>query len=156
MSAILSDPLLCLRPMCRRDLSRVVEVEQAAYAHPWTERIFLDCLRVGYGCWVYSLGPRLIGHGVMSVAVGECHILNLCVHPDWQGQGLGRRILRHMLNNGRQRHADTAFLEVRASNQAALRLYGTEGFNELGRRKGYYPAGEQRREDALILAKSLL
>lgn len=155
MSTILSNPLLCLRPMSRGDLAKVVAVEEVAYSYPWTEQIFHDCLRVGYGCWVYSLDTELIGHGVISMAVGECHILNLCIHPDWQGQGLGRSLLQRMLNSAQQSHTSTAFLEVRASNLAAIHLYIGEGFNELGRRKGYYPAGN-RREDALILAKSLL
>ncbi len=154
MSAVLKDPLLRLRPMVEDDLEAVMAVEEAGYSHPWTLGIFRDCLQVGYCCWVYQLDEHIIGHGVMSVAAGECHILNVCVHPRWQGQGLGRRILQRLLNIGRQHHADTAFLEVRTSNRAAIDLYLSSGFNEVGLRKGYYP-GAHGREDALVFARDL-
>jgi len=154
MSAVIKHPLLRLRPMSEEDVEAVLGVERAAYAHAWTEGIFRDCLRVGYCCWVCLLDGMAIGHGVISVAAGECHVLNVCVHPQWQGQGIGRKILRHMLDLGRRHQADTAFLEVRASNQAAITLYLSEGFSEVGCRRGYYPDGEGR-EDALVFARDL-
>ena len=154
MSAILRDPLLRMRPMQEADLDAVIEVEKLAYPFPWTKGIFRDCLRVGYCCWVYTLDERVLGYGVMSVVVGEAHILNACIHPEFQGQGLGRRLLQRLLTLARQHRADTAFLEVRASNQAAIRLYQDLGFNEIGLRRAYYP-GKKGREDAVVLALSL-
>ena len=91
----------------------------------------------------------------MSFGAGEAHILNLCVSPVDQHKGLGRRLLRHLLEVAGERRTETVFLEVRASNKFANSLYQSEGFNEIGRRNGYYPA-ENRREDALVFAKSLL
>ena len=91
----------------------------------------------------------------MSAAVGECHLLNLCVHPDWQGRGLGRRLLLRLFAIGKANNADTAFLEVRASNRRAIALYESEGFCEIGLRRGYYPAGDKR-EDAIVMARPLL
>ncbi len=155
MNAVLKDPLLRLRPMSEEDVEAVIEVERAAYPYPWTAGIFQDCLRVGYCCWVYVLDDMPVGHGVISIAAGECHILNVCVHPQWQGQGLGRKMLRHMLNLGRRHRADTAFLEARASNASAIGLYHAEGFNEVGRRRDYYPH-DKGHEDALVFAKNLL
>lgn len=140
--------------MRENDLPAVMGVERAAYPHPWTEGIFRDCLRVGYACWVMERGDELIGHGVVSVAAGECHILNLCVHPDWQRRQLGRKMLRRLLAHARRSGADTAFLEVRASNRAALALYAAEGFCEIGVRRGYYPA-TRGREDAIVMGKPL-
>jgi ribosomal-protein-alanine N-acetyltransferase len=90
----------------------------------------------------------------MSVAVGEAHVLNLCVHPAWQCNGIGRRLMSRMLALARQHRADTAFLEVRESNEQALGLYRSLGFNEVSRRRGYYPA-RNGREDAIVLARSL-
>jgi ribosomal-protein-alanine N-acetyltransferase len=90
----------------------------------------------------------------MSVAVGEAHILNLCVAPAWQGEGLGRRLLERLLGVARQHHADTAYLEVRMSNDKAIALYESVGFREIGRRRGYYPH-QVGREDALVYAKTL-
>jgi ribosomal-protein-alanine N-acetyltransferase len=154
MNAILRDPTLSLRPMTEGDLEAVAQMESRSYAFPWTQDIFRDCLRVGYCCRVCMLGQRLIGYAIMSVAVGESHLLNICVDPEFQGQRLGRRILERMLNLAKQRGADTAFLEVRPSNRAAVALYHSLGFNEIGLRRGYYPAA-QGREDALVLACAL-
>jgi ribosomal-protein-alanine N-acetyltransferase len=154
MSAVVKEPGLALRPMRDVDLPAVIAVETAAYAYPWTEGIFRDCLRVGYCCWVAAIGREVVGHGVMSVAAGECHILNVCVHPDWQGRQLGRKVLRRLLAIARSHNADTAFLEVRPSNLPAIALYNAEGFCEVGVRRGYYPAS-QGREDAVIMARSL-
>ncbi|MFZ1537272.1 MAG: ribosomal protein S18-alanine N-acetyltransferase [Chromatiaceae bacterium] len=148
-------PGLTFRPMADEDMTAVMAVEVAGYSHPWSLDIFRDCLRAGYHCWVLQVGDRLVGHGVMSVAVGECQILNLCVHPDWQGRQLGRRLLRRLLAIAHQCQADTAFLEVRRSNHAAIHLYQAEGFCETGLRRNYYPKG-QGREDAIIMAKPLL
>mgnify|MGYP001590331421 FL=1 len=155
MSAVLQDPLPFIRSMRAEDLSTVIQVETAAYAYPWSEGIMRDCLRVGYSCWVCELGNDLVGHAVMSIAVGEAHLLNICVGPGWQGRGLGRRLLRRMLRIARERDADTMFLEVRVSNDAAQGLYEAEGFAEVGRRRDYYPA-RYGREDAIVYAKAIL
>jgi len=155
MSAAVIDPTLAFRPMVVADLAGVLRVEQAAYTYPWTESIFRDCLHVGYSCWVADCGGYLVGHGLMSAAAGECHILNLCVHPDWQRRRIGRTLLRRLLALGRRREADTAFLEVRPSNAAAMALYLSEGFGEVGRRRGYYPTPAGGKEDAIIMAKPL-
>ena len=117
---------IALRQMQPDDLPTVLAVERAAYPTPWSEGIFRDCLRVGYCCLVAEDDDVLIGHAIMMVAAGECHVLNLCIHPERQGRGLGRRILRRMLALARRREADTAFLEVRASNTAAIALYESE------------------------------
>ncbi|MGM0412696.1 MAG: GNAT family N-acetyltransferase, partial [Pseudomonadota bacterium] len=83
-----------------------------------------------------------------------CHILNLCTAPARRGQGLGRLLLRALLAEGRLAGAEQAFLEVRPSNTAAVALYQAEGFETVGVREAYYPAGGGR-EDALVLRKDL-
>ena len=90
----------------------------------------------------------------MSVGAGEAHILNVCVHPEYRSRGLGSRLLQRLLTLARKHGADTAFLEVRISNRAALGLYQKLGFNEIGLRRGYYPL-EDGKEDAVLLALSL-
>ena len=81
------------RTMRHSDLDLVVKNEAAAYAHPWTKRIFIDCLRAGYQAWVLANKQEIAAHGVMSVAVEECHLLTLCVHPAFQRMGYGRKLL---------------------------------------------------------------
>lgn len=154
MSAILSSQGGLFRPMFEADLMEIMEIERRAYPHPWTLGILRDCIRVGYSCWIYEADGVIQAYGVMSVAAGEAHILNVCVRPESQGQGLGRKMLVHMIALARRHGADTLLLEVRPSNLAALKLYQELGFNEVGTRKNYYPA-EQGREDALIFALTL-
>ena len=142
--------------MTEEDLPAVMVVELRGYPHPWSEGIFRDCLSSrNYSCWVWELEGELLGHGVMSVAAGEAHILNLCTDPGRQGQGLGRRMLSHLLHLARRRNADVSLLEVRPSNRTAVILYESMGFNEVGRRPDYYPS-EGGREDALLMARTLV
>jgi len=154
MSAVVSLAQPRLRPMQEADIAAALDVERSAYAFPWTRAIFRDCLRVGYSCFVYE-GPRgLMGHGVMSAAAGECHLLNICIHPEYQRRGLGRALIEFLLKLARQKRARVALLEVRISNRAAYTLYTKLGFDEIGVRKAYYPA-RYVREDAIILARDL-
>lgn len=89
----------------------------------------------------------------MTVAAGESHILNICVHADYQSMGLGRCLLEHLIELALERDVNMTFLEVRPSNFAAIKLYLDLGFNEIGTRRNYYPA-KVGREDALVFAKS--
>ncbi len=143
-----------LRPMREADLDAVLEIELRAYPFPWTRGIFLDCLRADYPSWVLQRDGDIIGYGMLSLAAGEAHVLNVCTAPEEQGQGHGRRLLRALLQLVRARGAQRVFLEVRPSNTAAIALYHDEGFNEIGRRPRYYPA-KHGREDALVMAKEL-
>jgi ribosomal-protein-alanine N-acetyltransferase len=153
VSAILKNSH-AVRPMTRTDLAKVMLVELAEYPFPWTERIFADCLRVGYHCWVAEVEEKLIGYGIMSTGAGEAHILNICIGRAFQGKGLGRALLLHLLDEARAIGVDTVFLEVRPSNATALALYDSVGFNCIGTRKDYYPA-KFGREDATLLALTL-
>jgi [ribosomal protein S18]-alanine N-acetyltransferase len=153
-AAVVSTGQPRLRPMREADLNAVIEVERASYEFPWTRAIFRDCLRVGYFCFVYEAPAALVGHGIMSVAAEECHLLNICVHPEHQRHGLGRALVNFLLSFARRKRAQVALLEVRVSNTAAYRLYTQLGFDEIGIRKDYYPA-RYGREDAIILARDL-
>ena len=144
-----------LRPMREDDLDAVMDVERRAYPFPWTRGIFRDCLRAGYPAWVLERGGAILGYAVLSIAAGEPHILNLCAAPEVQREGHGRRLLRALLQVARGHRAERVFLEVRPSNAAAIALYHSEGFNEIGRRPRYYPAFNGR-EDALVMALELL
>ena len=155
MSAVIKEAVLNFRPMVEDDLPRVLTIEESAYKFPWTRIIFQDCLRVGYCSWVLEREQSIIGYGVMSVGVGECHILNLCVQPQSQRSGYGRTILDHLMDLAIKHDAEVAFLEVRPSNKAAKQLYANAGFNEVGVRRNYYPA-RFGREDAVIMARSLI
>ncbi len=143
-----------VRAMTVDDLDAVMAIETAIYDYPWTRGIFRDCLRVGYDCQVDEEDCRLLAYSVLSVAVHEAHVLTVCVHPERQGQGLGRMMMNMMMHKARRAGAETMLLEVRPSNVRAIGLYHSLGFNEVGLRPDYYPAPGGR-EDALIMARSL-
>jgi ribosomal-protein-alanine N-acetyltransferase len=140
--------------MVETDVGGVVTLERASYQFPWSEGIFRDCLRVGYICRVVMSGNRLIGYGVMSVGAGEAHILNLCIDMASRCQGIGRRLLDYLIDRGAVAGMSEAFLEVRPSNTAAIRLYLSLGFEQVGMRRGYYQAIGGR-EDAAVLKLAL-
>lgn len=142
------------RPMTEADLDAVLKIEYAAFSHPWTRGIFADGIK-SYDCWLMFEGSQQVGHGVVNVIIDEAHLLNITVKPESQGRGLGLRLLEHLMDRARELKARECFLEVRASNESAYRLYERYGFNEVGRRRGYYPAVGGR-EDALVMACTLL
>ena len=140
--------------MALADLDRVIENEVRAYAFPWTRGIFVDCLESNYECWVLCSGDRIIGHGILSVAAGDGHLLNVCVCRDEQGSGYGRRLALHMVERAHHKGAAALFLEVRPSNVVAVQLYTSIGFREVGKRKNYYPS-HRGHEDAQVLVLDL-
>ncbi len=147
-------PRMEIRQMTEADVPAVVAVERSSYQFPWSEGIFRDCVRVGYTCRVATIGDIIIGHGIMSVGAGEAHILNLCVGEAFRCRGIGRRLLDFLLDRAAAAGMDEAFLEVRPSNTAAIRLYQSMGFAHVGIRRGYYQAVGGR-EDAAVLKLAL-
>jgi len=144
-----------LRAMRESDLDTVVGIETRAYAFPWSIGIFRDCLNACYPSWLLVQSEIIIGYGIISIAAGEAHILNICIDPEAQGHGHGRRLLRALIRVARNQRAERIYLEVRPSNPRAIALYFDEGFNEIGRRPRYYPAN-MGREDAIVMAMELL
>jgi ribosomal-protein-alanine N-acetyltransferase len=153
MSAAVN-PRTEIRSMQPADLKAIATIERAAYQYPWSLGIFRDCLLAGYHCLVLDVGGSVTGYGIMSIAAGEAHLLNLCVHPHAQRFGYGRRLLNVLLLRAAEADADKVFLEVRPSNEPALRLYRSVGFEQIGIRPAYYQA-DNGREDAVILAATL-
>ena len=142
------------RRMEAADLDAVMAIENAIYAHPWTRGNFSDSLREGYHCWVVEVAAEVIAYGVMIVAVGEAHLLNLSVASHWQRLGRGRELLQFFVKLARDFGGTRMFLEVRPSNVAGRALYADAGFREIGIRRGYYPAA-QGREDAVVMESAL-
>jgi ribosomal-protein-alanine N-acetyltransferase len=138
-----------LRPMAPADLPRVVELERASYAFPWSDHIFADCLRVGYHCVVVETAEGVMGYSVLSMGAGEAHVLNVCVAGALRRRGIGRNLLLAVLGHARDRGIRDAYLEVRRSNRAAIALYQQLGFECVGQRRAYYQAHDGR-EDALV------
>lgn len=151
MSAQL-DILPLYRRMAPRDLDTVMAIEENVYSHPWTRGNFADSMNAGHHCWIADLRGAAIGYSVAAVAAEEAHLLNFSIAAGWQRRGLGSELLRFMLQLVQDYGARRVFLEVRPSNAAARALYARAGFDEIGVRRGYYPADEGR-EDALVLER---
>jgi ribosomal-protein-alanine N-acetyltransferase len=139
-----------IREMRQTDITVVATIEQGAYEFPWSPGIFRDCLLAGYTSLVLEQGGKVIGYGILSIAAGEAHLLNLALSESARGLGHARRLLDHLLQLARGAGAESVYLEVRPSNQAALLLYERSGFVAIGRRRGYYRA-RFGTEDAVVL-----
>lgn len=150
MSAELKPVAVSIRDMRQIDLPAVATIEQAVYEFPWSPGIFRDCLLAGYSSVVLEHGGKVIGYGIVSVAAGEAHLLNLALAESARGMGHGRRLLEHLMEIARHAGAEGMYLEVRPSNVRALALYEQQGFEEVGRRRGYYRA-RGGTEDAVVL-----
>jgi ribosomal-protein-alanine N-acetyltransferase len=148
------DTFIKIRPMKRTDIKQMLEIEKQVYDFPWSEGTLHDCMTAGYHCWVCEQVGTVLAYGILSVGAGESHIMNLCVAPAVQNQGYGRKMMQHLINEARRQQAEVLLLEVRPSNPIAIGLYDSMGFNEIGRRKDYYPALEGR-EDAVMMAIEL-
>jgi ribosomal-protein-alanine N-acetyltransferase len=147
-------PEVVIRGMRGNDVGDVVGIERSSYQFPWSEGIFRDCLRVGYVCRVVTVSRQVMAYGVMSFGAGEAHILNLCVAETYRCRGVGRRLLGSLIERAASAGMADAFLEVRPSNMAAIRLYLALGFEQVGMRRGYYQAANGR-EDAAVLRRAL-
>jgi ribosomal-protein-alanine N-acetyltransferase len=139
-------------PMQENDIDEVVALEESVYPYPWTRGNFADSLASGYHAWVLrNPSMQLMGYFLVMQMVDEAHLLNVAVAQEWQGQGLGRFLLNQSVACSRGLGMESMLLEVRPSNTRALELYERYGFEQIGRRKGYYPAGGQQREDAIVM-----
>ena len=147
-------PQTQLRVMRPADLRAVAEVERSSYRFPWTIGIVRDCLLAGYYSQVLEVAGIISGYSIMSIAGSEAHLLNLCVHPSCQRLGFGRRLLNAALLRAEEALVEQVFLEVRPSNDIAISLYRSAGFDLIGTRPSYYRS-DAGREDAVIYATTI-
>ncbi|MFN8543078.1 MAG: ribosomal protein S18-alanine N-acetyltransferase [Candidatus Binatia bacterium] len=144
-------PRVLLREMRREDLPAVLEIERRAFQQPWSRSFFEKELTTVFARLVVAVeeGPpaAIVGYTCRWRVTDEVHLLNVAVHPAARGQGLGRMLVDAVVDEGRSARARVVFLEVRAGNVAARRLYRHMGFLEIGVRRGYYGPGQ----DAIVM-----
>ena len=146
---------MLIRELNAADIPELVLLEKTAQLAPWSLAAFERCFALHYQGWAADEGGAMQGFIMLSLKVGECHILNLSVYPHAQHQGIGSALLRYALRWAKQAAAGMVYLEVRRSNFAALALYRKMNFRIIGERKDYYPSDHGSREDALIFARDL-
>jgi ribosomal-protein-alanine N-acetyltransferase len=143
-----------VREMLHDDVPEVSDIEQRSYEFPWSHGVFRDCLLAGYHCTVVEREGMVVGYGVLSIAAGEAHILNLCVDPMCRELGYGERLLDEIIDIANGAEVGEIFLEVRPSNEKAISLYMKKGFRNIAYRPAYYQANGGR-EDAAVFSKVL-
>ena len=145
-----------LRPMQRADLDAVLAIEDRSFPQPWSRNFFEKELAASQAaCTVAVAGgdrravvaPKVVGYTVCWRVLDELHLLNVAVHPEHRGGAIGRQLVEAVLDDGRATGARVVYLEVRAGNVAARRLYRRLGFRDLGVRRAYYGPGQ----DAIVM-----
>lgn len=149
-------PALEFAPMVAADLPQVMEIERLSFAaDPWTPGLFLHELKLDFSrlhlARTGDRARRLLGYACWWLVGDEVHVLNLAVHPEARGAGVGRALVQRILDDAAAHAAASVSLEVRPENAAGLALYRAMGFAEIGRRRNYYGRGE----DAVIMERRL-
>ena len=141
-------------PASERDLPEIAAIERKVFGDPWSTQSFRESFghhAVYFAC-ARRDGGQLVGYVVAWFAAGEGEIANLAVDPSEWGHGAGRQLLEAALSAAAARRTTAVYLEVRESNARARRLYTSYGFEEVGRRRGYY---RRPVEDAIVLRRTL-
>jgi ribosomal-protein-alanine N-acetyltransferase len=147
---------LAYAPMVMSDVEDVMAIEVSVYPHPWSRGNFVDSLASGYHGWTLRHPDgRLVGYFLLMGSVDEAHLLNVAVAAPFQKLGIGRYLLDKVCACARGLSLDSVLLEVRPSNERALEIYERYGFVQIGRRRGYYPAHQGQREDAIVMRYTL-
>ncbi|MGL5240333.1 MAG: ribosomal protein S18-alanine N-acetyltransferase [Kluyvera ascorbata] len=133
------------------DLPRAFDIERCAHAFPWSEKTFVSNQGDRYLNFQMSVDGKMAAFAITQVVLDEATLFNIAVDPAYQRRGLGRELLEHLIETLETRGVLTLWLEVRASNHAAIALYESLGFNEATIRRNYYPTAEGR-EDAIVMA----
>lgn len=136
------------------DLNHAFAIEQRSHAFPWTEKTFASNQGERYLNYRLDVDGVMAAFAITQIILDEATLFNIAVDPAFQRRGLGRQLLEHLIAELAQREVLTLWLEVRASNRAAIALYEQLEFNEVSVRRNYYPSAEGR-EDALIMALTL-
>jgi ribosomal-protein-alanine N-acetyltransferase len=141
--------------MTLEDLSAVIELDQMSFSLPWPERSFRFELtdNPASRCWVAEVDGKLAGMIVVWLLVDEAHVATLATHPDFRRRGIAKMLLSHALRKLLAEGARSSFLEVRVSNLPAQQMYRKFGYQEAGRKRGYY---KDNNEDAVLMTLDTL
>ena len=131
------------------DLSAIETIEQRSYPTPWSRSMFASELAKPTSiCLGAFEGEDLVGYVINSRYVDAWHVMNVAVEPEHRGRGIATALLERLFALTRDDERRGYTLEVRVSNEDAIRLYERLGFDSRGTRRGYYT---DNREDALIM-----
>ncbi|MBQ3562561.1 MAG: ribosomal protein S18-alanine N-acetyltransferase [Clostridia bacterium] len=133
----------------RKDAQFIAEIERSCFSTPWTvEQIISSEDTTAF--FLAKDGEKVIGYGGMYTVLDEGYVTNIGVLPEYRRKGIGSKIVRELINFSIEKSLSFITLEVRVSNVAAIELYKTFEFNEVGRRKNFY---RNPTEDAFIMTR---
>ena len=141
-----------ISPIETDDFERLFRIEQAAHSVPWSMGTLLNNQGDNYLNLKLLKHEKIVGFANCQTVLDEATLFNIAIDPAYQQQGLGEALLLQLIEALKQRAVLTLWLEVRLSNLPAQKLYDRLGFNLVTQRKNYYPAENNKREDALIMA----
>lgn len=130
---------LLIRDASKEDIPLIVQIEKKSFSTPWSEFSFVEEIHKSNSkLRVAALNGIVIGYICIEQTLDEAHILNLAVHPEYRRMGIASAMVGHAIDDLKIRACRYIYLEVRASNYGAHRLYARFGFKTIGMRKGYY------------------
>lgn len=140
-----------IRKMILNDLEQVVAIDQASFSLPWPPRSFQFELtdNPASRSWVVEFDGKIVSMLVGWLIIDELHVATIATHPEFRQQGYAKKLLFHALKSARDEGVIRSFLEVRRSNEAAIKMYKGFGFVEDGVRKEYY---KDNNEDAVLMS----
>lgn len=140
-----------IREMRETDLDEIMAIEKKSFAAPWSKKLFRETIVFPLSVSFVArkkIDNRLVGYANFYLIRNEGHMLNIAITPDLRKKGYAEKLLHHALGVLKEKRGDEFFLEVRESNQDAIKLYRKFGFKMIGRRKKYY---RETNEDALVM-----
>ena len=142
-----------VRLMQKRDLERVLEMEQAYFSKPWSRKSFCDALDAE-GTLYFSAqeGQAVVGYCGFFLSYESADLCNMVVEKHMRQQGIGEQMLRTAFPILRSQGVEQVFLEVRETNLPAICLYEKMNFQIIGKRKGYY---SEPVEDAVLMKANI-
>lgn len=140
---------MIIRKIQEKDLNQVVEIEKQIFSQPWSEKSFSDSIKDDNNVYICAeIEGKIAGYcGIWNVA-GEGQINNVAVHPSYRNQGIARQMLQYAMDICKDLGTISYTLEVRKSNEYAIKLYEKLGFINCGVRKNFY---DYPKEDAIIM-----
>lgn len=141
-----------ITPVLENDFDHLFEIEQQAHLVPWAKGTLLNSQGERYLNLKLSVESRIVAFVICQFVLDEATLFNIAVDPSYQGKGYGKQLLQALIAQLQQKQITTLWLEVRASNTTAQKLYSSLGFNEVTVRKNYYPTQDGGRENAVVMA----
>ena len=140
---------MIIRKMTGTDIKSVIALDSKVFIKPWSEQMFLDEIKKHYAYYfVCENDGEIVGYAGIWCVYETAELMRIGVLPEFQGNGIGKRLMREIAECAKANGCERMMLEVRKSNDKAQKLYEKDGFTEINVRKGYYDG-----EDAVIMER---